>query len=417
MKGSVFMIKHICEESSRCLQCKKPFCQEGCPVGTPIREMIRLVQENKINQAGEMLFENNPLSVICGMICPHESFCEGHCILDRKGNPIHVGTIENYVSDYYLDKVEAKASIDPNKKVAIIGSGPAGLTAAILLAREGFSVTVFESHEKIGGVLRYGIPEFRLPKSLLDRYSKLLEKLNVKVRPNTVIGPVLTLNDLFRDGYKAIFVATGTWKPRKLNIAGESLGHVFYAIDYLKSPETHCTGETVAVIGGGNVALDSARTAIRRGAKQVVVFYRRRESDMPSSIYEIKYARLDGVRFEFNKVPTAITDQGLMAADAEIEIDEDGREKVSVIEESAELFKADSVIISISQGPQANIVRTARDMKLDRLGLVITNESGKTSKEGVFAAGDVVTGAKTVVEAVAMTKSIVSEIKEYVNSK
>ena len=411
------MIKHICEESSRCLQCKKPLCEEGCPVGTPIREMIHLVQENKINEAGEMLFENNPLSVICGIVCPHESFCEGHCILDRKGNPIHVGTIENYVSDYYLDKVEAKSPINQDKKVAIIGSGPAGLAAAILLARDGFSVTIFESHEKIGGVLRYGIPEFRLPKSLLDRYAKLLEKLNVKVRPNTVIGPVLTLDDLFRDGYKAVFVATGTWKPRKLNIPGESLGHVFYAIDYLRSPETHLLGKTIAVIGGGNVALDSARTAVRMGAKEVVVFYRRRESEMPSSIYEIKYAKLDGVRFEFNKVPIEITDEGLIVANTELEIDENGKETLSILEQSKELFEADSIVISISQGPQANIVRTARDMKLDRLGLVITDDSGKTSKEGVFAAGDVVTGAKTVVEAVAATKIIVEEIKEFVNSK
>ncbi len=411
------MIKHICEESSRCLQCKKPLCEEGCPVGTPIREMIHLVQENKINEAGEMLFENNPLSVICGIVCPHESFCEGHCILDRKGNPIHVGTIENYVSDYYLDKVEAKSPINQDKKVAIIGSGPAGLAAAILLARDGFSVTIFESHEKIGGVLRYGIPEFRLPKSLLDRYAKLLEKLNVKVRPNTVIGPVLTLDDLFRDGYKAVFVATGTWKPRKLNIPGESLGHVFYAIDYLRSPETHLLGKTIAVIGGGNVALDSARTAVRMGAKEVVVFYRRRESEMPSSIYEIKYAKLDGVRFEFNKVPIEISDEGLIVANTELEIDENGKETLSILEQSKELFEADSIVISISQGPQANIVRTARDMKLDRLGLVITDDSGKTSKEGVFAAGDVVTGAKTVVEAVAATKIIVEEIKEFVNSK
>jgi glutamate synthase (NADPH/NADH) small chain len=379
--------------------------------------MIHLVQENKINEAGEMLFENNPLSVICGIVCPHESFCEGHCILDRKGNPIHVGTIENYVSDYYLDKVEAKVPVNQDKKVAIIGSGPAGLAASILLAREGFSVTIFESHEKIGGILRYGIPEFRLPKSLLDRYATLLEKLNVKVRPNTVIGPVLTLDDLFRDGYKAIFVATGTWKPRKLNIPGESLGHVFYAIDYLRSPETHLIGKTIAVIGGGNVALDSARTAVRHGVKEVVIFYRRRELDMPSSVFEIKYAKLDGVRFEFNKAPLEITDEGLVVANTELEIDENGIETLSILEKSKELFKSDSIIISISQGPQANIVRTARDMKLDRLGLVITDDSGKTSKKGVFAAGDVVTGAKTVVEAVAATKIIVEEIKEFVNSK
>jgi glutamate synthase (NADPH/NADH) small chain len=228
---------------------------------------------------------------------------------------------------------------------------------------------------------------------------------------------VLTLDDLFRDGYKAIFVASGTWKPRKLNIPGESLGHVFYAIDYLRSPETHLFGKTIAVIGGGNVALDSARTAVRHGVKEVVIFYRRRELDMPSSVFEIKYAKLDGVRFEFNKAPLEITDEGLVVANTELEIDENGIETLSILEKSKELFKSDSIIISISQGPQANIVRTARDMKLDRLGLVITDDSGKTSKKGVFAAGDVVTGAKTVVEAVAATKIIVEEIKEFVNSK
>lgn len=400
------MIKNIWDENNRCLQCKKPFCKQGCPVSTPMNEVIKLLRENKIKEAGEMLFDNNPLSVITGLICPHEDFCEGHCVLSHKQSPVQTGSIEHYVSDYYLNIVDFKPEIDPEKKVAVIGSGPAGLTMAILLARKGYDITIFESHEKIGGVLRYGIPEFRLPKSILDRYYKLLVNAGVKIRPNTLVGTVITLDEMFRDGYKAVFVASGIWKPRKLDIQGESLGHVYYAIDYLRSPSTHNLGKKVCVIGGGNVALDCARTAIRKGAKEVTVYYRRGESEMPSSKSEISYAKLDGVNFEFNRAPVRITERQVVFTATDVE----GSEQNEIS------YDAETVIVSISQGPRSLIADSTRDLKLNKLGLIIIDESGKTTKDGVFASGDVVTGASTVVESVAATKVAANTLDEYVTN-
>ncbi|MGD9567906.1 MAG: NAD(P)-dependent oxidoreductase [Sedimentibacter sp.] len=404
------MIKNLWEENNRCLQCKKSLCKQGCPVSTPMNEAIGLLRENKIKDAGKLLFDNNPLSVITSLICPHEEFCEGHCVLNHKGSPIQTGSIEHYISDYYLNVADFKLEINPEKKVAIIGSGPAGLTMAILLARKGYDITIFESHDKIGGVLRYGIPEFRLPKSILDRYHELLVNAGVKIRPNTLIGTVITLDEMFRDGYKAVFVASGTWKPRKLNIKGESLGHVYYAIDYLRSPSTHKLGKKVCVIGGGNVALDCARTAIRKGAKEVTVYYRKGESEMPSSKLEINYAKLDGVNFEFYRAPVEITDKYVKFAITDTEIEEDSNSKEIC-------YDADTVIVSISQGPRSIIADSTRDLKLNKLGLVVIDETGRTTKEGVFASGDVVTGARTVVEAVAATKIAAETLDEYVKQK
>lgn len=403
------MIKNIWEENNRCLQCKKPMCKQGCPISTPINEAIGLLKENKIKEAGKLLFDNNPLSVITGLICPHEEFCEGHCVLNHKKSPIQTGSIEHYISEYYLNIVDFKPKINPEKKVAIIGSGPAGLTMAILLARKGYNITIFESHEKIGGVLRYGIPEFRLPKSILDKYHEILVNAGVKIRPNTLVGTVITLDEMFRDGYKAVFVASGTWKPRKLNVQGESLGHVYYAIDYLRSPSTHKLGEKVCVIGGGNVALDCARTAIRKGAKEVTVYYRRGESDMPSSDFEINYAKLDGVNFEFFRAPVEIKDKYVKFAKTNVDNNDTEYKEIC--------YDADTVIISISQGPRSLIADSTRDLKLNKLGLVVIDETGKTTKEGVFASGDVVTGAKTVVEAVAAAKIASNTLHEYVTQK
>jgi len=411
------MSNYIREENNRCLQCKKPLCELGCPVNTEIKKVIALLKENKINEAGKILFDNNPLSVITGLVCPHDEFCEGHCVLNNKGNPIQFGAIEHYVSDYYLNNLSFETEINPDKKVAIIGSGPAGLTLAIILAKKGYDITIFEAHEKIGGVLRYGIPDFRLPKTILDRYHDLLISMGVKIRPNTLIGPVISLDNLFRDGYKSVFVATGTWKPRKLDIKGESLGNVYYAIDYLRSPETHNIGEKVCIIGGGNVALDSARSALRSGAKEVTVFYRRSEEEMPSSKHEIEYARFDGVKFEFNKSPKEIRDNCVYFIDTKNIEKEDGSKKIEMINGTESCYEADSTIISISQGPKSNIVDSTKGIKLNKLGLVLIDSSGKTSREGVFASGDVVTGAKTVVEAVSAAKVVAETIDNYIKEK
>lgn len=262
------MGKHILEEGKKCLQCKKPACKAGCPINTAIPEMIKLLLEGNIQTAGEMLFKNNPLSVICSLVCPHEKQCEGHCILNKKSTPVQISSIENYISDYNLDIMNLKPVKRLNRNIAIIGSGPAGITIAFMLALKGYNITIFEAHDKIGGVLRYGIPEFRLPKRILERLKDQLLKLGVKIRPNTVIGPVLTIEELFRDGYDALFIGTGVWKPKKMNIKGESLGHVHYAIDYLKNPEVYELGEKVCIVGAGNVAMDVARTALRKGVKK-----------------------------------------------------------------------------------------------------------------------------------------------------
>ena len=231
------MSNHVLEEARKCLGCKKPRCKAACPVSTEIPEVISLFLNGEIEEAGEKLFNNNPLSVICSLVCPHEKQCEGNCVLNAKKNPVHFGDVENYISNFYIHKAFSKSKIDKDKRVAIIGSGPAGITISILLAQKGYNVTIFEAHDKIGGVLRYGIPEFRLSRDILDNIKEKLVEMGVKIRPNTMIGPYITIDDLFRDGYKAIFIGTGVWNPRTLNVKGGTLGHVHYGIDYLKNPD------------------------------------------------------------------------------------------------------------------------------------------------------------------------------------
>lgn len=228
---------HIIDEAERCLKCKNPLCQKGCPIHTPIPQITQLFMENKLMDAGKILFENNPMSVVCSTVCNHESQCEGHCILGRKSSPIHFSSIENFISDAYLDRMEIPEIEKKNQKAAVIGAGPAGITVAIKLALNGYDVTVFEERSKIGGVLQYGIPEFRLSKTVLTRYKKLMEKLGIQIRPNTVIGSALVIDNLFRDGYSSIFVGTGVWRPKTIGIQGESLGNVYFGIDYLRRPE------------------------------------------------------------------------------------------------------------------------------------------------------------------------------------
>ena len=220
------MTVHVIDEANRCLNCKKPMCRQGCPIQTPIPMMIKAFKEGDLNEAGEMLFSNNPMSMICSLVCNHEKQCEGHCVLGRKGEPVHISSIENYVSDTYFDKMKIECSPSNGKKVAVIGAGPAGITIAIMLTKKGYEVTIFDARDKIGGVLQYGIPDFRLPKSVLDdfEYHHLILK-GIQVRPNTTIGTAISIDDLFRDGYRAIFVGTGVWQPNALHIKGETLGN------------------------------------------------------------------------------------------------------------------------------------------------------------------------------------------------
>ncbi len=405
------MALHVMDEANRCLQCKVPQCQKGCPINTNIPEAIRLLKDNKLNEAGKMLFENNPLTTVCSLVCNHENQCEGHCVLGKKGAPVHFSTIENYISSTYANQMVNGPHPSNGKKVAIIGSGPAGITIAIILARYGYQVTIFEGKDKIGGILRYGIPEFRLPKSVLDDIEyRHLELKGIKVRPNTTIGAALTIEDLFRDGYKAIFVGTGVWKPNTLHIKGESFGHVHFAINYLNNPDSYRLGNKVIVIGAGNAAMDVARTALRKGSKDITCFSITKK--ITASDYEFSYAQLEGVNFEYNKKPIEITDEGVIFAD----VIEDEEGNLTEVEGSATLYPANSVIISISQGPQSRLVNTTEGLKANSRGLLDADETGHTSRPGIFASGDVVNGARTVVEAVAHSKIVAESMHKYIQS-
>ena len=405
------MALHIMDEANRCLQCKVPQCQKGCPIHTNIPLAIRLLKENKLNEAGKMLFENNPLTTVCSLVCNHENQCEGHCVLGRKGAPVHFSSIENYISTTYANQMTNGPAESNGMRVAIIGSGPAGITIAIILARYGYQVTIFEGKDKIGGVLRYGIPEFRLPKSVLDDIEyRHLELKGIKIRPNTTIGGAIGIDDLFRDGYKAIFVGTGVWKPNTLHIKGETFGNVHFGINYLNNPDSYRLGKRVIVIGAGNAAMDVARTAIRKGVEHLTCFSITKE--VAASHYEFSYAQLEGVQFEYNKRPVEIKDNGVIFID--IIENEDGT--FTDVEGTEKLYEADSTIISISQGPQNRIVNTTEGLKSTARGLLDADETGHTSRPGIFASGDVVNGARTVVEAVTHSKIVAESMHEYMQS-
>lgn len=411
------MALHIIDEAKRCLACKTPKCIEGCPIKTDIPGMIQKLLNGGINESGAMLFENNPLSLVCSHVCNHENQCEGHCVLAKKGQAVHISTIENYISSYFFNFSMQNYQGVKKEKVAIIGSGPAGLTISIILAQRGYDITLFESREQIGGVLRYGIPEFRLPKAVLEKYKEKLTELGVKIRPNTIIGQGgLVIDDLFRDGYEAIFIGTGVWRPHSLGIKGESLGHVHFAINYLKNPDVYSLGKNVIIIGAGNTALDVARTVVRKGATNVTVFFVMGEEQLTASKTEVAYAKVEGVQFEYFKKPVEITDEGVVFADTKLNNLDDniGFEE---IENTNRLYEADSIIVSISQGPRNYIVSTTRGIDTDERGLLITDECGRTTRDGIFASGDVVSGAKTVVEAVKYSKGVADTIEKYIRDK
>ena len=407
---------HVIDEANRCLQCKNPRCrQQGCPIGTNIPEMIRLFKENKMMDAAQMLFENNPLSVICSLVCNHENQCEGHCIRGIKETPVHISSIENYISDACFERLKLVPAPSNGMKAAVIGAGPAGITISIILALKGYSITIFETRDKIGGILRYGIPEFRLPKSILDRYYRKMRELGIKFRPNFAIGGSTSIQDLLNDGYKSVFIGTGAWRPRKLNIPGETFGNVFYAINYLNNPDVYELGERVAVIGAGNAAMDVARTAIRHGSREVTVYVRGNEVNASKS--EFEYAKVDGVRFEYMKEVVRIEDEGPVFRNLEEVTAEDGTKSLKAIEGTETLEPVDSVLVAISQVPQDRLVTRDKGLKLNEKGNLATNEDGETSMPGVFASGDVVTGAKTVVAAVAVSKRIAEDMDRYMRGE
>ncbi len=407
------MAVHVIEEARRCLQCKKPLCRiKGCPIQTNVPEMIRLFLDGKTQEAGKMLFENNPLSIVCSLVCDHEKQCEGNCIQGKRkeGAAIQIPNIEHYISDSYFDKATIERAPDTGQSVAIIGSGPAGITIAVKLAALGYRITIFERMDKIGGMMRYGIPAFRLPRNIIDRYATKLREMGIHFRPNTAIGGALHLEDLFNDGYDAVFIGTGVWRPNRTHCKGESLGNVHFAVDYLRNPEAYDLGDTVAIIGAGNSAIDVARTVVRMGSRHVTLYARRQR--IAASQREIDYAEVDGIEIQQGMAITEFTEDGPILTPRIY--DEEGN---LIREEEPVLMHADSTIIAISQGPKDKIVNTSRELKISDKGLIVVDENGKTSIEGVFASGDVVVGSKNVVLAVLYSKQVAKAIDEYLKAK
>ena len=401
------MALHIVEEAERCLGCKRPSCQGGCPVGTAIPQAIRLFRERKMDEAGELLFDNNPMSAVCSLICNHGAQCEGNCVLGRKGSPIHFSAIEQYVSSTYLDRLRATRPEPCGRRAAVIGGGPAGIVAALKLAQAGVAVTIFDQNPRLGGVMRYGIPEYRLPKRILDQYQAVLEDMGVKIRHNTAIGASLVIADLFRDGYDSVFIGTGTWRAQTLGLSGEAGGNVLFGLDYLRSPATAELGERVAVIGAGNTAMDVARTAFRQGAREVRIFARSKHISASSD--ELDYALLDGCELLQGKAICEINERGPVFRTAIF--DEDDR--VIGYEEELDQVECDTIIVAVSQKPRNKLILTTEGLEGDERGLLIVDERGMCTVPGVFAAGDVVTGPKTVVHAVSAAKTAVEGMLEY----
>ncbi|WP_297596012.1 NAD(P)-dependent oxidoreductase [uncultured Cetobacterium sp.] len=403
------MNTNLMEEANRCLNCKKPLCKIHCPISTDIPNIINLFKENKLEEAGDLLFKNNPLSIFCAILCPHENQCSGHCIKGIKGTPVDFPAIEKEISSKYLASLPLEKQEQKNDSIAIIGGGPAGITAAILLAKEGFKVTIFEAFSKLGGVLRYGIPKFRLSRELIDTFETYLLNLGIKIKYNTLVGPTHTIQNLKDDGFKYIIISTGVWNPKPMGIKGETKGDVHYAINYLISPESYHLGDNVLVIGGGNVAMDAARTAKRMGSN-VTIMYRRGEEDMPATKVEIAETKEDGVDFKFYLAPKEILDDLMIFLRTESFTDENGNRKLITLNDSDVAFPYTSIIVAVSQGPKKNIVLSENRVSTDKWGTVVVDDTFETSLENVFSCGDVVTGPKTVVAAVNDAKIVVANI-------
>lgn len=407
------MAHNVIAEAKRCLNCKKPLCRTGCPISTPIPDFIQTFLKGDIDEAGRMLFDNNPLSVVCSIVCNHGNQCQGHCVRGLKGAPVEISTIENFISERYLDSLELTKAPSNGIKVAVVGSGPAGITISIKMAQLGYDVTVFESKSDIGGVLRFGIPEFRLPKSIIDRYKTLMLRMGIKIKFNITIGKAFGIEELFRDGFEAISIGTGVTWPIALNIKGETLGHVHYGVHFLEKPEAYRgqLGDSMIIIGAGNVAMDVARTALRMGVKDVKITVR--SDNYSASEEEKEYAEYEGAEFVYNKQPVEITDEGVMFADTVC----DEEHRLISMSDTLTLMKADSVMICISQRPSNLILSQTEGLETNERGLAKIGANGETTREGVFASGDVVKGAKTVVEASEQSKKVAMAMHEYLQKK
>ncbi len=427
-------------EAARCLQCKTAPCRQGCPVEIDIPKFIQNIKEGDFDAAIDEIKTKNNLPAVCGRVCPQEDQCEKYCIMGKKGEPVGIGRLERFAADYAMatgreDKAEVPAEV--LGKVAVIGAGPAGLTTAGDLARLGYKVTVFEALHAPGGVLMYGIPEFRLPKAIVQREIAALRKLGVDIQVNAVIGKSYTIDELLgEEGYDAVFIGTGAGLPHFMDIPGENLNGVYSANEFLtrvnlmkayKFPQTGTpvrVGRQVAVVGAGNVAMDSARTALRLGAEKVYIVYRRSEEEMPARHEELEHAKEEGVEFRLLTAPVQVLGddkgwvKGIECIKMELgEPDESGRRKPVPVEGSNYVLDVETVVMAIGQGPNPLVQDTTPGLAVNKRGNIVADETGATSKDAVFAGGDIVTGAATVILAMGAGKKASAKIHEYVQNK
>ena len=421
------------EEATRCIDCKNPACMTGCPVGVHIPDFIRHVKAGEFEQAYETIRLTNNLPAICGRVCPQETQCESKCVRGVKGDPVGIGRLERFCADYAMQHASAKAERPaPNgHRVAVVGSGPSGLTCAGDLAKLGYEVTIFEALHTPGGVLVYGIPEFRLPKRLVREEIATVEALGVKIETDVVVGRSVSLEELFDEGYEAVFVGSGAGLPRFQGIPGENLNGVYSANEFLTRinlmkayafPETDTpvrVGKKVAVVGGGNVAMDAARSALRLGADEVSIVYRRSEKEMPARLEEVHHAKEEGVTFRMLTNPTAIhgDESGSVRAMTCVEMelgepDASGRRRPVVKQGSEFDLDVDTVVIAIGNSPNPLIRDTTPGLETQKWGGIIVDENGATSLENVYAGGDAVTGAATVILAMGAGKTAAKAIHE-----
>jgi len=423
-------------EAKRCLQCKNPLCVTGCPVGVNIPEFIKLIAEGRLLEAAQKLKEKNSLPAVCGRVCPQEEQCEKPCILGKKGKPVGIGNLERFAADFEIAMGVAKIPPLPKstgKRVAIVGSGPSGLTAAGELAKLGHSVTIFEALHKSGGVLIYGIPEFRLPKKILNVEVDYVRKLGVEIVNNYVVGKTETLDGLLSSGYHAAFIGTGAGLPYFMNIPGENLNGVYSANEYLTRvnlmkaylfPEYDTPifkGRNVAVVGGGNTAMDAVRTSKRLGAAHSYIIYRRSQAEMPARIEEVKHAEEEGIEFRLLTNPIRVVGDekgwvnGIECLKMELgEPDASGRRKPVPVKGSEFIIDVDIVIIAIGNGANPLIPMTTKGIDTNRYGNITADpKSQATSKPGVFAGGDIVRGGATVILAMGDGKVAAQSINEY----
>ena len=429
-------------EANRCLGCKNMPCVGGCPVNIRIPEFVARIRARDFEGAYQIIAESSSLPAVCGRVCPQETQCESKCLRGIKGEPVGIGRLERFVADWHRERAEkgAPAAVPTGKKVAIVGSGPSGLTAAGDLARKGYQVTVYEALHVAGGVLVYGIPEFRLPKKIVAAEVEELRRLGVKIETNVVIGKTLTVDELFEEGFEAIFIGSGAGLPRFMGIPGESLKGVYSANEFLTrsnlmkayraDPETPIMkGGRVAVVGGGNVAMDAARTALRLGAEKVFIVYRRSLEELPARREEVEHAAEEGIEFKLLHNPVEILGYenpddrrdpkngfvtGMRCIRMELgEPDESGRRSPVPVEGSEFVLPVDTVVMAIGTSPNPLIKQTTEGLIVNKRGGIVVDEQGLTSRTGVYAGGDAVTGAATVISAMGAGKTAAKAIDEY----